>query len=133
MTSEALESGGRKRAPRYHVRPDHRLIYTAIQALDAAGTATDVITVQEELTRTGHLQDVGGPAYLGTLVRETPTAVNIGHHAGIVAERARLRRLQDLGGDIAKAIADGSAAAQITEAVQSALKTSAAAHVSKTG
>src|SRR5271154_2640795 len=82
-------------------RPDHRTIFDAIRALAANQKPTDAVTVSEHLERHGHLADVGGLAYLGTLARDTPTAANVRAYAEIVHERSMLRKLISAGRDIA--------------------------------
>jgi replicative DNA helicase len=61
----------------------------------------DVITLSEQLQRVGQLEQAGGIAYLGTLARETPGSANIRAYAQIVRERALLRRLIEVGNDVA--------------------------------
>jgi replicative DNA helicase len=85
-------------------RPDHRLIYEALAELIATGRPGDVVTVSEQLERRARLEDVGGLAYLGTLARDTPTAANARAYAGIVRERALLRRLIEAGRAIASSV-----------------------------
>ena len=58
-------------------RPDHRLIFESIALLAGEGKACDVITVSEQLERSGRLEDAGGLAYVGRLASDTPTAANI--------------------------------------------------------
>jgi replicative DNA helicase len=74
-------------------RPAHQLIYDGIVDLYARGEPADAITAAEELTRAGQLTRVGGAGYLHTLIAGVPTASNAGYYAGIVADRATLRRL----------------------------------------
>jgi replicative DNA helicase len=85
-------------------RPDHRLVFDAIGTLAASGKPCDVVTVSEHLERNGRLEDAGGIAYLGTLARDTPTAANVRAYADIVRERALLRRLIEVGTDIAASV-----------------------------
>ena len=84
-------------------RPDHRLVFEAITALATNGKPCDVVTVSEQLSRNGKLDDAGGLAYLGTLARDTPTAANVRAYAGIVRERSLLRQLIEAGTEIATA------------------------------
>ena len=82
-------------------RPDHRLIFSAIEALARGSShAVDMVTVSEQLERTGQLQDAGGLAYLGQLARDTPTAANARAYAQIVRERSLLRQLIRVGAEI---------------------------------
>jgi len=85
-------------------RPDHRLIFESIGALAGSGKPCDVVTVSEQLERTGKLEEAGGLAYLGTLARDTPTAANVRAYADIVRERALLRRLIAVGTEIAASV-----------------------------
>ncbi|MEJ2514679.1 MAG: replicative DNA helicase [Gammaproteobacteria bacterium] len=82
-------------------RRDHRLIFTAISELADRGEPSDAVTVSELLTRRGELEDAGGLQYLGQIARETPSAANIRAYAGIVRERAMLRELIRVGGNMA--------------------------------
>ena len=47
--------------------------------------------------RAGPLRRIGGAPYLHTLISTVPTAANAGYYAGIVAEKAVLRRLVEAG------------------------------------
>jgi replicative DNA helicase len=85
-------------------RPDHRLIFDSIAELVAESKAIDVVTVSERLERRGKLGEVGGLAYLSTLVRDTPTAANARAYAQIVRERALLRSLISAGNAIVSAV-----------------------------
>jgi replicative DNA helicase len=90
--------------PEDFYRPDHRLIFDAIGALTTGGKPCDVVTVSEHLERSGRLEETGGLAYLGTLARDTPTAANVRAYAEIVRERSLLRRLIEVGTDIAASV-----------------------------
>jgi replicative DNA helicase len=83
----------------YH--PKHEIIFDAILSLYSHGEPTDVITVSEELTKTGLLQRAGGADYLHTIVSLVPTAASSGYYAQIVADKAVLRRLVEAGTRIA--------------------------------
>ena len=74
-------------------RRDHRLIFQAIALLANAGDPRDALTVSETLTRLGELDNAGGIAYLGELVRNTSSATNIAAYGDIVRERSVLRQL----------------------------------------
>ena len=77
--------------------PRHELIFEAILSLYSHGEPTDVITVTDELIKTGELSRAGGADYLHTLTGLVPTAANAGYYASIVAEKAVLRRLVEAG------------------------------------
>ena len=71
----------------------HRVIFAAIQYLNAQGEPVDVITVAEALHDAGEDERCGGLAYLGELASNTPSASNILHYAEVVREKAVLRGL----------------------------------------
>ena len=56
--------------------PKHELIFEAILNLYSHGEPTDVITVTDELIKTGDLQRAGGADYLHTLTSIVPTAAS---------------------------------------------------------
>lgn len=84
-------------------RPDHQLIFEAIGMLAGEGKPCDVVTVSQQLERTGQLEAAGGLAYLSSVARDTPSAANVRAYADIVRERSLLRQLIRAGTDIAAA------------------------------
>ncbi|MFM1885304.1 MAG: hypothetical protein RL026_461 [Pseudomonadota bacterium] len=96
-------------------RPDHKLVFEAIASLATESRPCDVVTVSEQLSRRGQLEEAGGLAYLGTLVRDTPTAANVRHYAQIVRERALLRGLVSAGNSIVSSVfaEDGLTASEL--------------------
>ena len=74
-------------------REGNRRLYRAMLRLFERGDVIDVITVAEELKKTGELDSAGGLDYLGQLVDAVPTAANIEYHARIIRDKALLRRL----------------------------------------
>lgn len=83
-------------------REDHRLIFRAIAELASARRPCDFITLSEHLKARGLLEEAGGLAYLGTLANDTPSAANVLAYGEIVRERAVLRALVGVGGEIAE-------------------------------
>jgi replicative DNA helicase len=83
-------------------RADHRLIYRHVSKLIGNSRPADVITVSESLESTRELDGIGGVAYLGALAQNTPTAANIRRYAEIVRERAVMRKLAEVGTEIAE-------------------------------
>ena len=82
-------------------RADHRLIYRHVSRLIEHNKPADVVTVAEVLESTRELATVGGLPYLSALAGNTPSAANIRRYAEIVRERAILRRLAEVGTEIA--------------------------------
>ncbi|MDD5347700.1 MAG: replicative DNA helicase [Candidatus Omnitrophica bacterium] len=71
----------------------HRKIFDVILILYNGNKAIDLITVTDELKRSGELEEVGGVSYLTELVNSVPSAANIGHYVAIVKEKSTLRAL----------------------------------------
>ena len=82
-------------------RARNQYCFAACLAVSGRQEAIDQITVARELARRDRLEQVGGLAYLGQLIADTPTSVNVEHYAGIVADTAAKRRLIDAGNSIA--------------------------------
>ena len=87
-----------KAADFYH--HNHRLIFEAIHGLQGAGDPADIVTASEWLETQGHLEKVGGRAYISTLANNTPGTANILTYARIVREQAILRALIAAANDI---------------------------------
>ena len=82
--------------------PKHELIFEAVANLFGKGEPIDAITVTDELMKQGNLVKAGGADYLHTLTSIVPTAANAAFYAQIVAEKATLRRLVEVGTKIAQ-------------------------------
>jgi len=61
----------------------------------------DFLTVCDELERQNQLDQIGGAAYITTLVNAVPTSIHAEHYARIVERTATRRRLIDAAGQIA--------------------------------
>lgn len=98
-------------------RRDHQLIFGAIAELAGRSEPSDAVTLSEFLERRGELADIGGLIYLATLARDTPSAANIRSYADIVRERAQLRKLVAVGGEIAASVfeAEGRSAKELVD------------------
>ncbi len=73
--------------------PVHRSIYQAFLDLYRQNIPIDLVTVSELLQKSGKLDEVGGAAYLASLVESVASASNAVHHAQIVREKAVRRGL----------------------------------------
>ena len=82
-------------------RFEHRLIYRHIAQLTDRAKPVDVITVAESLESNAELDKAGGLPYLGSLAQNVPSAANIRRYAEIVRERSIMRKLAEVGSDIA--------------------------------
>ena len=82
-------------------RDAHRRIYEAITDLFERGEPVDLITVTDRLRDKGQLDDVGGAAYVTSLLNSVPTAANVEYYARIVLQKSMLRQLISAGTQIA--------------------------------
>jgi replicative DNA helicase len=82
-------------------RDAHRRIYEAITDLFERGEPVDLITVTDRLRDKGQLDDVGGAAYVTSLLNAVPTAANVEYYARIVLQKSMLRQLISAGTQIA--------------------------------
>lgn len=76
-------------------------IYDAIQILHERREPVDFLTVCDELERRGRLNEVGGAAFITSLINAVPTSIHVEHYARIVERTATRRRLLDAAGQIA--------------------------------
>ncbi len=74
-------------------RDAHRRIFEKMVKLAERGDAIDLVTLKDELQRSGEVDAVGGPAYIAALVDGVPRSTNIEHYARIIKEKATLRSL----------------------------------------
>src|SRR6478672_856142 len=74
-------------------RDAHRRIFDKMISLNERNHAIDFVTLKEELARAGELDDVGGPAYIASLVDGVPRATNVEYYSRIVKEKSTLRAL----------------------------------------
>jgi len=88
--------------PEDFYRESHAQIYQAILDLFEQRQPADFITLCDLLERRGHLEAVGGPAYITSLLNAVPTSIHVEHYAHIVELAALRRRLIDAAGKIAR-------------------------------
>ena len=102
-------------------RQEHRLIFRQIVRLSELAKPVDVITVAESLEIAGELDKVGGLPYLGSLAQNVPSAANIRRYGEIVRERSIMRKLAEVGSDIASSAYNptGRDAAQLLDEAES--------------
>ena len=71
----------------------HSYIWQAIGRLEQRGDPIDTVTVSEELQAHNQLEEVGGPAYLTQIVRNTPTSTHAEIYGLMVKRMAKRREL----------------------------------------
>ncbi|MBQ6966156.1 MAG: replicative DNA helicase [Bacteroidaceae bacterium] len=86
----------------------HQVIFQAIQSLAAANSPIDVLTVTDQLQKSGDLENAGGAAYIAELSRSMLSAAHLEYHARIVAQKALARDLISYTSSIQKLAFDES-------------------------
>ncbi len=120
LSKDAIADVLERLRPGDFYRPAHQNVYDAILDLYGRGEPADAVTVAAELDRRGLLRRIGGAPYLHTLISTVPTAANAGYYAGIVAEKALLRRLVEAGTRVVQYGYAGAEGADVAEVVDRA-------------
>lgn len=71
----------------------HKKILGAVILLVEKGVSVDLLSLTEELRRAGLLEEVGGAAYITSLMDGVPRNLNVEYYARIIKEKSVLRRL----------------------------------------
>jgi len=79
--------------PRSFYLEPHQKIFRCIQDLFNNSKPIDLLTVTDQLRKSGTLSEVGGPFFISQLTNQVGSTVNVEHHARIVAEKYILREL----------------------------------------
>ena len=74
-------------------RDAHRRIFDKMVDLNERGEAIDLVTLKNELERSGSLDSVGGPAYIAGLVDGVPRSSHVDYYADIVKEKSTRRKI----------------------------------------
>jgi replicative DNA helicase len=80
----------------------HRWIWDAFARLQQSRTPIDSLTVIEELDQQGQLIEIGGAAYITSLINSVPSSLHAIAYARIVEETAVRRRMLEAANKIAK-------------------------------
>lgn len=80
----------------------HTWIWEAILSLHERRDPIDYLTLVNELETLGRLSDIGGAAYILSLINKTPSALNAEGYGRIVERMAIRRRLIDAASNIAR-------------------------------
>lgn len=71
----------------------HQMLYAAITELAINQKPVDILTVKEQLSKRGELEEVGGPFYITQLTSKVASSAHIEYHARIIAQKALAREL----------------------------------------
>jgi replicative DNA helicase len=93
LDNNALNATLEKLKPEDFFHDHHRRIYQQMIALGETQQAIDLVTLTDQLHRSGELESSGGPAYIAQLMDGVPHVTNVEHYARIVKEKSLLRGL----------------------------------------
>lgn len=71
----------------------HQLVFSALLAMYQAGMNVDILTVKEELTRRGKLEEAGGAFFIAQLSGKVATSAHVEYHAQIVHQKYLRREM----------------------------------------
>ena len=80
-------------SPESFYKEQNGRIFSAIQRLFNASEPVDILTVTQELKRSGELELVGGSFYISSLTNRIASSANVEFHARIVAQKFLQREL----------------------------------------
>ncbi|QQG45324.1 MAG: replicative DNA helicase [Candidatus Sungiibacteriota bacterium] len=89
-------------APHDFYKPSHREIYEAMLDLFGHREPIDVLSITTRLKEKNKLEEIGGSAYLTSLINTVPTASHVAHYASIVRRKRLLRDLIEASHHIAQ-------------------------------
>ena len=100
LEPDALDIGVERLSASAFMGPGHAVLFGALVAMNQAGTPVDLVTIKNELIRTGQLEAVGGIEYLADLVESVPSAAGIGNYIDILEAHRQRRALIQAGHEL---------------------------------
>ena len=83
--------------PEIYYDPRHKVIQEAIRTLVEKNLPIDILTVTQQLSKMGKLDEVGGPSYIAEISSRVSSSANVEYHAQIIAEKSLARQIIDYG------------------------------------
>jgi len=80
----------------------HKAIYEALRELFLTNNKIDVVTLIDELVKSGTYDDAGGKNYVALLAQSVPSMANLPDYLRIIKDKALLRRLIEASGEISR-------------------------------
>jgi replicative DNA helicase len=126
LSEEAIAKAVEVLQPDDFYQGSHRQIFRGLVNLFQGQRPCDAITLQEELRSANCLAEVGGASYISQLLNTLPTPANAEYYAQIVRQKALLRKLIGICGDVTRSAMEPQAQAENTldEAEQKILQLS---------
>ena len=94
-------------------RDAHRRVFDKMVDLNERGEVIDLVTLKDELERSGDLDRVGGPAYIAGLVDGVPRSTHVEYYAHIVKETSTRRKIISAANEITQTAYAGEGGADV--------------------
>ncbi len=78
----------------------NQVIYESLMHLFSTGTKGDILTLVDDLTKNGKIQEAGGVEYISSLTDIVPTSANVEYYAKIVLDQSTRRDLIKISSEI---------------------------------
>ena len=101
----------RLRGEDFYLR-QNREIFETIYSMFNFSMTIDPVTVLEQMRQNGVYDENTSGNYILQLMDTTPTAANVGEYVDIVRDKALLRRIGDLAGEMTSMVMEGGSSAQ---------------------
>lgn len=86
----------------YFYDPRNAIAFGVMKEMHDRDRAVDHLTFEEELSRRGLMDRVGGGSYIAMIMDAVPTTANVEHHCSIVRDKYIHRSLIKAGGEVTK-------------------------------
>jgi replicative DNA helicase len=93
VSNDLIDAAAEIVQPADFFRAAHQTLWRHILRLHDRRDPVDFVTLKESLSTANDLDEIGGPAYLASLLDGVPHSSNVEHYAAIVREKATLREL----------------------------------------
>ncbi|MGO5199946.1 replicative DNA helicase [Prevotellaceae bacterium LCP21S3_C11] len=108
VDSDAFSVVSELLTPETFYEPRHQKIYEAIRNMNMDERPVDIMTLNDELSKMGEIDKVGGVDYLMEISSQVASAAHVESHARILAEKYMQRQLIHFAGDIETKAYDSS-------------------------
>jgi replicative DNA helicase len=88
--------------PELFYKEAHQIIFSAIHRLFAKSEPVDILTVTNELKRSGELEIIGGAYYITQLTNRIASSANVEYHVRIITQKYIQRELIHISSEIIK-------------------------------
>lgn len=102
ISETALDKAAEVIRPSDFYKPSNGIIFETALRMAEHGEPVDVLTLANQLTKSGTLEAVGGRTRIHELAAVVPATANVTHYARMIREASTLRKLLRAGQDISR-------------------------------